>query len=97
MKRNNDLAIERVKLLFCQKSLKRQLQLRSGDGDDIKDWECRLDGAVTRMRRSQTTNESLREQLRPLWYNVDKNCQRLHLYTEKYIMDVFDRFSGFFV
>lgn len=52
---------ECIRLLITEKSLKRQMQLRSQDSQEIEDLTDLLNGAVAEEHRSPNTIESLRE------------------------------------
>lgn len=54
-----------------------------------------MDGAVTKERQSQTSIESLREKLLSVRSHVDRYCQRLPLYTERFTAGVTNGFSDF--
>lgn len=95
VKRTEALDSYRVKLLFSEKRLKHQLQLRSGDSEEVEDLKFRLDGAVTKERRSQTVNKSLKEQLLSVRSDLDEYRQRLPLCAERFVADITDGFSGF--
>lgn len=54
VKRKNYFHCKRVWLIVSEKSLKRQLQLRSDQGQDVMYLKYRLNSAVSKEGRSQT-------------------------------------------
>lgn len=95
VKRGKGREKEIVKLLVSEKSLKRKLQLRSDDSQEIEDLQHRVDGAVGKERRSENIIKSLPVQLLSVRSDLHNYRQRLSPYTERYTVDIAHGFSDF--
>lgn len=76
VKRAKVLDSDRVKLLVYEKTVKRQLQIRSADNRDVEGSNYMLNSSAAKNRRSVTRITSLWEQLLSVWSNIDKYRQR---------------------
>lgn len=69
--------------------------LRSENSKAFEDMKYRLDAAIPKKLRALSFTESVRERLLSARSNVEKDLQRLPLYTEMLTVDVTNGFSGF--
>lgn len=93
-KPENDNDNKCTRFILSEKSMKHQLRLRWEDNEKVKDLKYQFHGDVTKERRAESIEESLRDQLLSMRADVDNYRQHLPLYTEWFTADVTDGFSG---